>query len=681
MGNLNPNETYLILERSNAPLKSVKENNQYILEGPLTFFGVLNGNQRMYLWETFKPHFNLLQEKIKNGSLLGDADHPESPMSAPSLKSAAIKIERLDYDKANNCINGRVKVLNTPSGQIIRNLIDDDVSISISSRALGSVKEDKTVAIERLITYDLVAEPGFAKANLTRVNESVGILNEDVAIYELPSNKVIKEDINVENETEIDTPKSPNPKTQSITSEKYIGIINSMNDNDKKEVVEILLEKVYDYIEDRIIPQIQELTENVNHLQKIPEYMYEYFGEGEDARDKLNLIPAMYEYLSNHLPAEITKVSRLVNSNINSLKKDVDGKITTLNGELSHATDYNKTIGGVKQNEIDVIALKTKTNEEKVDAVIDYLSKEIPKLQQVSEYVRVNGNYTKDLAKYLSSSSNQISDNMEDIDETLKSLKENANRNFNFEQYIQKQLPIINGLYQYVVEMKNKVNNSNRYLNNELAPKVMENLNALFGIISGELGVENYAKIMNKDETDITEQVDQILTIATKKKEQQSIQETLNFYVGQLSEEQQREYSFLDDTQRKKLVYHLNDVKPSNINELNMIWHKVVENNSLLEDKEKYLTNNMPNIIRPLYEQLDPTSQQRLLQISNNYILDTPFKVQEFWLNRTEFQSMLNKQVMESFTPGVPSEEDDYFNSLDERKQSIVRGMRAINYN
>jgi len=672
MENINKNETYLILERSNTPLRSSKEDEYYILEGKFTSFDVLNENQRIYQWKEFEPHFKILQEKIKRGkSVLGNADHPSSPMSEPSLQEAAIKIERLEYDPNENCINGRVKVLSNEKGKNIKALINDGVQMSISSRALGTVRENKTVAIERLITYDLVAEPGFANANLTRVNESVGILNENVSIYKIPVNESEQnKEVDVVN-SEV---KKPTTENRKIDYEKYNELLNTMNENNKNEIIEILFEKVVGYIEEKITPQIQELSESIINLQRIPEYINEYFGEGEETREKLESIPAIHEYLNTVLPVQ---VSRLVNNNMESFKKDVDKKISTLNGEIAQATDYDRTIGGVKQNDIDIVTLKSKTNEDKVNAVIEYLTTQMPKLQEVSKYIVSNGDKMKQLSEYVAISGHQLKDKLQNIDETLSSLEENAHRNNDLETYITHQLPKINALFEYVQHMRGKVNNTNNYLNNEMLPTLVENFEMLFGMISEKLGVENYAKIVKKEETDITEQVDQILAIATKKKEQQVTNETLNFYVRQLNEKQQKEYNFLTESQRKKFVYYLNDIQPTNLNELNMIWNKVVNTNSLTEDKQTFMISNMPKMIKPLYEQLDPTSQQKILEVSNNYILDTPFKVQNFWLNRKEFQDILNKQVMESYNPGI--KQDDYINNLDERKQEIVRAMRALN--
>jgi len=462
--------------------------------------------------------------------------------------------------------------------------------------------------------------------------------------------------------------------TQKFDLEKYNKVMSFMNENNKNEIVEALLEKVYGYIENKISPQLQELTESVNKLQKIPEYINEYFGEGEEVREKLGLISDMNEYLNTVLPVQ---VSRLVNDNMESFKSDISRNNTTSNGELSLDPDYNRTVGGVRNNEIDVVSLKAETNEAKLNVVIEYLLNEMPKLKEVSDYAIHNGERLKELSEYVSLNGLHLNDNLENIGETLESLKENANRNIDLEQYITHELPKVNALFEYIQYMRGRVNNMGCYVNNELSPKVFQNLEDIFSKISEQLGVENYSKIMRKEETDITEQVDQILAIATKKKEAETTRETLNFYVRQLDETKQKQFSFLTESQRQKFINQINNVQPTNINELNMIWSKVVDKNSLTEDKQNFIIANMPKIIKPLYEQLALSEQQRLLEISNNYVLDTPYKVQNFWTNRTEFKGMLEKQVRESYNPGLKS--DDYINSLDENKQNIVRKMRALN--
>lgn len=55
---------------------------------------------------------------------------------------------------------GKSKVLNTPSGNVLKNLIEDKVTVGISSRGLGTLHEDGTVKEDfELLTYDVVASP------------------------------------------------------------------------------------------------------------------------------------------------------------------------------------------------------------------------------------------------------------------------------------------------------------------------------------------------------------------------------------------------------------------------------------------------------------------------------------------------------------------------------------------
>ena len=83
-------------------------------------------------------------------------------------------------------------------------LVDAGVPLQISSRAAGAVESNGKVKIKQLFTYDLVADPGFANAELKRVNESYGFDNESgLWIYEM-NNEVpeAKEEITTTNRTQ-----------------------------------------------------------------------------------------------------------------------------------------------------------------------------------------------------------------------------------------------------------------------------------------------------------------------------------------------------------------------------------------------------------------------------------------------------------------------------------------------
>jgi hypothetical protein len=203
----------LILERSSENLKKVSQKGKTVLEGVFCEFGLENRNGRVYEEKEYLPHMEYLKKDIANGALLGELDHPERFEVA--LTNVSHRVTDLWYDQNARQVKGRVEILEgTPRGQIAKSLLDAGIPLSISSRAAGTVNDDKTVAIQQIYTYDLVAKPGFENAQLSSVNEGVqariknqikqlnesqskfnkdhenispklGIVNENVSIYDL----------------------------------------------------------------------------------------------------------------------------------------------------------------------------------------------------------------------------------------------------------------------------------------------------------------------------------------------------------------------------------------------------------------------------------------------------------------------------------------------------------------
>lgn len=209
--------SFIIKNHSNSKLTLneavVADKQQYILQGVFAQFDIENRNGRIYTKEEYLPHLQYLRSDIQKGEpLLGELDHPEDRFEV-SLQNASHQVIDLWLDESKNCVMGKIKLLDTPSGKIAKSLVDDGVPLHISSRAAGSVDaRTHKVAIQQVFTYDLVAKPGFASAILNRVNESAesksyssstmdflkqsvasnsrnqaqlfGILNENVAIQE-----------------------------------------------------------------------------------------------------------------------------------------------------------------------------------------------------------------------------------------------------------------------------------------------------------------------------------------------------------------------------------------------------------------------------------------------------------------------------------------------------------------
>ena len=162
----------LIVERCDANLSQhTEEDDSIVLEGIFTTFNQKNRNGRIYESADFLPHVANLQGAIASRSLLGELDHPHN--FETSLANASHVVESLKFDEQQNAIVGRIKLLHTSRGMDARALVKDGIPLHISSRAAGTVDESGRVRLQQLFTYDLVAEPGFANAVLTRVNEGV----------------------------------------------------------------------------------------------------------------------------------------------------------------------------------------------------------------------------------------------------------------------------------------------------------------------------------------------------------------------------------------------------------------------------------------------------------------------------------------------------------------------------
>ena len=133
----------------------------------------LNGNGRIYPHNVLMREMKNYQKLIDERRALGELDHPED--SVVNLKNASHMVTDVWWN--GNDVMGKIKVLNTPSGNILKSLVEGGVKLGISSRGLGSVHEDNngnTIVEDdfQLICFDFVSEPSTPGAYMS-VNESV----------------------------------------------------------------------------------------------------------------------------------------------------------------------------------------------------------------------------------------------------------------------------------------------------------------------------------------------------------------------------------------------------------------------------------------------------------------------------------------------------------------------------
>jgi len=135
------------------------KNGGTILTGVVQRFGEKNGNGRIYSENVLRREAENYRKLVKERRALGELDHPEQ--SVINLRNVSHLVTELWWD--NNNLMGKIEVLNTPSGQVLKSLVEANVKIGISSRGTGSVREgrDGTIVEDdfQLICFDMVSEP------------------------------------------------------------------------------------------------------------------------------------------------------------------------------------------------------------------------------------------------------------------------------------------------------------------------------------------------------------------------------------------------------------------------------------------------------------------------------------------------------------------------------------------
>ena len=158
-------------------LREMKERpGVFEVEGVMQRAGAKNQNGRTYdksiLQREVKKYMN---EFVNNGNAFGELDHPESPVV--SLKNASHVVKDLYWD--GDDLMGKVELLNTPAGNIVKEIIRGGHTIGISSRGTGSVKQTNEGTLEvqpdfELVCWDFVSNPSTHGAFMNPVNLNEG---------------------------------------------------------------------------------------------------------------------------------------------------------------------------------------------------------------------------------------------------------------------------------------------------------------------------------------------------------------------------------------------------------------------------------------------------------------------------------------------------------------------------
>ena len=362
------NKKLLILERSKSNLSMTKDaDGSVVLEGVFTEIGVKNKNNRIYEEAEVLPHINELKEKVKTNKLLGELDHPKD--FDISLSNVSHVIEDLEYDKGKKQVLGRIRLLNTSKGKEAQALIEDGIPLHISSRAAGTVDEAGKVKIKKFFTYDLVADPGFENAELSKVNESYGFGDtEGLYIYEMAETE---EEINKTNKTDL---------TMENTSDKFVTVED--------------FNKYTEYVKNTL-DSVKESANSTN--DELVERLVKYT---EHIAEKVNQVTDYAEYLSENLDKSISHSDYLA-ENIDKIKnyasylgEELDSSIQYTEHVAEQADkgiEYSNYLGEKLEKGIDYSEYVAETVDKNI-AYSEYLGENLTKAIKYSEYIAENAN-------------------------------------------------------------------------------------------------------------------------------------------------------------------------------------------------------------------------------------------------------------------------------------------------
>lgn len=175
--------TFLGLNESN--------NGRTVFQGKFQEADAINKNRRKYPYKVLDDNVHKLRESIKAKSLFGECDHPND--SIVHLANVSHAVTKLWWE--GNVLMGEGEILPTPSGMILKKLIESGCRIGISSRGVGNGENDREGILVigesyKLVTFDCVADPSTYGAYQSIKKESIEEFTQEV----IKENKKVNKD-------------------------------------------------------------------------------------------------------------------------------------------------------------------------------------------------------------------------------------------------------------------------------------------------------------------------------------------------------------------------------------------------------------------------------------------------------------------------------------------------------
>jgi len=652
-----------ILEKQNQILEASKETTnegkEYILKGIAAQFGKENNNNRIYEEGEYLPHLDYLKDKIKQKRLVGELDHPEK--FDISLNNVSHVVEDLVYNKDGRILEIKVKLLDTPAGQIAKRLVDAGVPLSISSRAAGNVGPDKKVQIKKIFTYDLVADPGFQDAQLERVYESAGFSHDEV-IYKRQKSVVhnlecLNEAFGLKNDDSL--------RIYNVNGNEEFKKIINIDKNNKSTIME----------SNREFVSAEDLNQYTMFLKKEMEAMKAEISSLRSGRveegQALSFnkpVPALGNGYNNG-PSATTTDS--MEDRVGRLEKYSNYLAETLNGAIKY--------GEYLAENLDNSITYSKYLAENLDKNISYskyLAENVDKSISYSEYVAENLDKSVEYSKYLAEKVDESIQYSEYVAEKVDTnisyseyLAENLDKGISYSEYLAEKVDQGIGYSEYIAEKLDQGIGYTEYL--------AENVNK--GIAYSEYLAENLNKGIAYSDY-LAEKVKNNIAYS------EYIAESVNSSLGDTINENVREQAdlasnaglfesgFAGDytTISSKIDALIESVQTQKTESLTKKAAEKIQPTAKTQKADQVLNENLneeettpstghkfvdeaPEEYAQIWESLNEGHRQSLIAQSAFYNLETPYQIKNFWSTRQLGKNLGLQKLVENEAIETPT--------------------------
>jgi len=169
--------------QANIVVEGTGEGKDLKMKGICIQGGVKNANERVYPVSEIERAVGQLNEQISSGySVLGEVDHPDD--LKVNLDRVSHMIESMWMDGPNGY--GKLKILPTPMGQLVKTMLESGVKLGVSSRGSGNVNEaNGHVSDFEIVTVDVVAQPSAPNAYPKAIYEGLMNMKYGPAVLEM----------------------------------------------------------------------------------------------------------------------------------------------------------------------------------------------------------------------------------------------------------------------------------------------------------------------------------------------------------------------------------------------------------------------------------------------------------------------------------------------------------------